>query len=153
LEAAVFEELVRRARNNTLRGDAVLSEIFAKSDKGEATTTLTDSSGAWRYRHCPVCKSMMQRRHYAKGSGVIIDLCRHDGVWFDADELHRILLWVRSGGLQRAQQRHLEGDRAAERQRFASSPSPVGAWNEQERNRTGDLTNIANVLASLFQIF
>ena len=32
-------------------------------------------------------------------SGVTIDRCKPHGVWFDADELPRILDWVRHGGL------------------------------------------------------
>ena len=46
----------------------------------------------------------MTRRHYGRGSGVIIDVCREHGVWFDPDELPRILAWVRSGGLAKANQ-------------------------------------------------
>ena len=29
---------------------------------------------------------------------MVIDVCREHGVWFDADELARILDWVRAGG-------------------------------------------------------
>ena len=43
----------------------------------------------------------MNRRNYAGASGVIIDLCRTDGIWFDADELARILVWIRAGGVER----------------------------------------------------
>jgi hypothetical protein len=43
----------------------------------------------------------MNRRNYGGNSGVIIDQCRTDGFWFDADELARILTWVRAGGVER----------------------------------------------------
>ena len=46
----------------------------------------------------------MNRRNYAGNSGVIIDLCREHGIWFDAEELARILLWVRAGGTERPKQ-------------------------------------------------
>ena len=46
----------------------------------------------------------MTRRNYARRSGVIIDFCAQHGVWFDADELARILQWVRSGRLTEVKQ-------------------------------------------------
>jgi Zn-finger nucleic acid-binding protein len=52
------------------------------------------------YRTCPVCDSMMNRRNFGSGSGVIIDYCKDHGVWFDAEELTNILRWVRDGGLE-----------------------------------------------------
>jgi Zn-finger nucleic acid-binding protein len=44
----------------------------------------------------------MNRRNYGSTSGVIIDLCREHGIWFDADELARILTWVRAGGAEKS---------------------------------------------------
>lgn len=41
---------------------------------------------------------------------MIIDSCRHHGVWFDADELSRLLAFIRSG-------RHAESVRREEQQR------------------------------------
>ena len=41
------------------------------------------------------------RRNYSGASGVIIDLCKTHGIWFDADELARILVWIRAGGVER----------------------------------------------------
>jgi len=55
-----------------------------------------------RYRPCPECEQLMWPRHYGRRSGVIIDVCRDHGIWFDADELPRILEWIRLGGLARA---------------------------------------------------
>ena len=57
----------------------------------------TEQTGP-RYRKCVQCQKMMQRRQYARGSGVIIDICRYHGVWFDANELPQILRWIRKGG-------------------------------------------------------
>lgn len=60
------------------------------------------------YRPCPVCGDLMNRRNYGGASGVIIDQCREDGIWFDADELARILVWIRAGGVERARQKKKE---------------------------------------------
>ena len=40
----------------------------------------------------------MIRQQYARGSGVVIDLCRAHGIWFDPQELHQILDWIGRGG-------------------------------------------------------
>lgn len=56
----------------------------------------------WRYRMCPKCAYPMVRRVFGKRSGVMIDLCREHGVWFDPKELEMILAWIRSGGLLEA---------------------------------------------------
>ena len=50
------------------------------------------------YRPCVECEKLMARRLYAPGSGVIIDLCRDHGLWFDATELHQVLRWIAEGG-------------------------------------------------------
>jgi Zn-finger nucleic acid-binding protein len=50
------------------------------------------------YRPCVVCGEMMNRRLYGTNSGVILDSCKDHGIWFDAEELARILVWLRAGG-------------------------------------------------------
>lgn len=54
------------------------------------------------YLRCPVCQQLMWRQNFGKISGVLIDVCRAHGTWFDRDELHRVLEFVRSGGLERS---------------------------------------------------
>jgi Zn-finger nucleic acid-binding protein len=51
------------------------------------------------YRPCPVCADLMNRFNFACCSGVILDACKPHGVWFDPDELRRIVEFIRSGGL------------------------------------------------------
>lgn len=53
-----------------------------------------------RYRSCIYCGEMMSRQQYARGSGVVIDLCREHGIWFDAEELQQILDWIARGGMR-----------------------------------------------------
>lgn len=55
-----------------------------------------------RYWPCPVCQRLMNRVNFAHISGVVLDACRTDGVWFDADELRQIVEFIRSGGLEKA---------------------------------------------------
>jgi Zn-finger nucleic acid-binding protein len=52
------------------------------------------------YVPCPECSQLMNRANFARCSGVIIDLCKQHGIWFDRDELSRIVEFIRSGGLE-----------------------------------------------------
>jgi Zn-finger nucleic acid-binding protein len=61
-----------------------------------------------RYWPCPECNALMNRVNFARISGVILDSCRKDGVWFDADELRRIVAFIQEGGLSRAREREVE---------------------------------------------
>ncbi|MBN2496468.1 MAG: zf-TFIIB domain-containing protein [Deltaproteobacteria bacterium] len=57
------------------------------------------------YIKCPECGKMMNRKNFGRFSGVIIDICKEHGTWFDADELRRILEFIASGGLDRQAER------------------------------------------------
>lgn len=67
-----------------------------------------------RYLRCPICGDMMNRVNFANFSGVIVDVCRQHGTWFDRDELRRIVEFIRAGGMEQARAReilNLEEDR------------------------------------------
>ena len=57
------------------------------------------------YVPCPDCEQLMNRSNFARSSGVIIDLCKQHGVWFDREELPKIIEFVRKGGLDHARQK------------------------------------------------
>jgi len=57
------------------------------------------------YVPCPDCGQLMNRSNFARASGVIIDVCRQHGVWFDADELPRIIEFISKGGLELARKK------------------------------------------------
>src|SRR5262249_31542158 len=40
---------------------------------------------------CPVCRADMVRTEYGQRSGIIVDGCRHHGIWLDPSELSRII--------------------------------------------------------------
>jgi len=57
------------------------------------------------YVPCPDCKQLMNRSNFARSSGVIIDMCKQHGVWFDAGELPRIIEFIEKGGIERAREK------------------------------------------------
>jgi len=70
-----------------------------------------------RYLACPLCKSRMNRTNFARGANVIVDVCKEDGIWFDAGEVHAVIDFVESGGLERARRRAAQ-DHASENARL-----------------------------------
>lgn len=80
------------------------------------------------YRTCAVCNQHMQRKNFARVSGVIVDQCRAHGSFFDAGELEDVLAFVRSGGLRLAAQREAEErDRNARHRTVIARPNPMAA--------------------------
>ncbi len=60
------------------------------------------------YIPCIRCGKLMNRKNFAKISGVIIDECGRHGVWLDAGELDKIRHFIADGGLERAQDAEIE---------------------------------------------
>jgi Zn-finger nucleic acid-binding protein len=58
--------------------------------------------GPIRYLPCPLCKKLMNRTNFGHRSGVIIDVCKGHGAWFEPHELRNVLLFVDTGGFERA---------------------------------------------------
>ena len=48
----------------------------------------TRTPRAERYWPCPACGRLMNRQNFARLSGVIVDVCKGHGVWFERGELH-----------------------------------------------------------------
>jgi Zn-finger nucleic acid-binding protein len=61
-----------------------------------------------RYVPCPTCGEIMNRKNFGRSSGVIVDVCRLHGVWFDRGELPRVLAFVEAGGLDALKRREAE---------------------------------------------
>jgi Zn-finger nucleic acid-binding protein len=61
----------------------------------------------------------MNRINFSRVSGTVIDVCKGHGVFLDAGELHQIVLFLQSGGLDRARQQQIE-DLKEEQERLRS---------------------------------
>lgn len=53
-----------------------------------------------RYGRCPRCGTVMTRTNFGGQSGIVVDVCREHGTWFDRGELDSALEFVRAGGLE-----------------------------------------------------
>lgn len=63
---------------------------------------------AVKYLRCPECSVLMQRRNFGRVSGVIVDVCKIHGTWFDAEELRRIVEFVQRGGLDKMRKQEID---------------------------------------------
>ena len=134
--------------------------ICANSEKQSAVlgfmasrTVKTDMLTKVSYVRCPDCGEMMNRSNFARASGVIVDICRKHGVWFDADELPRIVDFIKEGGMEIARNREKmeiesERSRLRDEQRKIGLSEPgfgVGGAFEKEDN-----SGIRNFVRGLF---
>jgi Zn-finger nucleic acid-binding protein len=88
-----------------------------------------------QYIPCLSCGELMNRRLYRyaeRSSGVVIDACRHHGVWLDHQELERIVAFVKAGGA--GGRRHVLPDPAAfapaRRERDTQSREKRYSWGQ-----------------------
>ena len=95
IDASAFDRLVAD-RDRQAVVTAALPPVEVASDTSVA------------YRPCPDCQKLMNRTNFGRRSGVIVDICKAHGVWFDAHELRRTLEFVQAGGLDEARRRDLE---------------------------------------------
>src|SRR5215210_2216937 len=92
-----------------------------------------------RYFPCPQCGQLMNRMNFARCSGVIVDVCRGHGTWFDRDELREIIEFIRSGGLDLSRQKE-KREIAFEREQlrheeFVLSRAEARAFNFSDEDR------------------
>lgn len=76
--------------------------------------------GGRMYVKCPTCTVMMNRKLFAAGSGVVVDVCKAHGTFFDGGELPAIIEFVQAGGLARAATKSAQDQRDRERRERAA---------------------------------
>ena len=93
--------------------------------------TTVVSPDVVKYIPCPSCGKLMNRSNFAHSSGVVIDVCKHHGVWLDRGELQRVIAFVESGGLALARE-HQKEQLAEEQRRLLALKSfgPGGMMGE-----------------------
>ena len=114
-----------------------------------------DSLPPVNYVPCPDCKQLMNRSNFARSSGVIIDLCKEHGVWFDSDELPKIIEFIDKGGLARSREKEkisLEEERGRlrdEQRQFAMMERRTGSGRYSDDQPSG---GFGGVIAALFDL-
>lgn len=107
------------------------------------------------YVPCPDCKQLMNRSNFARSSGVIIDMCKQHGVWFDAGELPKIIEFIDRGGMDRVREKEkiaIQDERSRlrdERLRFEMMSRRSGASGVSDDNLD---SGFGGVIARLFDL-
>jgi Zn-finger nucleic acid-binding protein len=122
------------------RADSLLGALPSSTTKG----TLPPANKM--YVKCPVCRVVMNRRLFAMGSGVIIDICKSHGAFFDIGELPRIIEFVMQGGLEQAARKDIE-QRRAQIQRELNAMRAVST--EASRLHAREMSSRGNALVDL----
>lgn len=110
------------------------------------------------YLICPICSGRMNRVNFAKVSGVIVDICKSDGVWFDQGEVDAVIDFVEAGGLARAKQREnadLEREKEklrAERRAYREAGERASMWRRDDVEISAGERLLLNKLAGWFRL-
>ncbi len=97
----------------------------------------------------------MNRVNFAHCSGVIVDVCKEHGTWFDADELRRIVEFIRAGGLvttrAREKQQILDMQRKLRQEQLGTpaAANHFAGMTDTEKERAGILAAARELLKVL----
>ncbi len=130
---------------------ATLRALFAERTPlslGVPRAPQSAPQGPVRYLPCPVCHARMNRKNFGERSGVIVDVCKSHGIWFDHGELPRVLAWVEEGGLQDLAQREEQRRRETAREAAISAMSLHGQHLDLEEDRRDVWSELWRVLFS-----
>ena len=124
IEAAAFEALCASRESQ-----AAVLHIDSRD------RTAASKPDAPRYRPCLRCGTFMNRMNFGRHSGTVVDVCRGHGTFLDRGELHQVVRFIHSGGLDRSRRAEIEELREEQRRLQAlqhqdGRPQPVFAWNE-----------------------
>jgi len=111
--------------------------------KHEVTTRV--QPGQRMYVKCPRCRDVMNRRLFAAGTGVVVDVCRAHGTFFDAGELPAIIEFVQSGGLAEAARKELAATRdqlSREREQLHGMPALTSTFDSPTVTAGGALIDL-----------
>lgn len=64
------------------------------------------------YVPCPECGELMNQKNFAGCSGIVVDVCKPHGIWFDRQELQKIVNFIQDGGLHKAREKELDNLKA-----------------------------------------
>lgn len=148
LEVAAFEKLCAdRERQSAVLGVATpATGRYLDPTKSEVKV---------RYIPCPQCGQLMNRINFARCSGVIVDVCRGHGTWFDESELREIVEFIRAGGLELSRQkekREIAFEREQlQREQFIASRTDARAFSFSDEDRLEGFSAARGLLKFLLE--
>jgi Zn-finger nucleic acid-binding protein len=95
---------------------------------GVAAKPAAILGGPVHYLPCPRCAKFMNRQNFGHVSGLIVSVCKGDGVWFEKGELQSVMAFVDGGGLERGKAHDAQlrqADHQLEQLRAAGPPSEL----------------------------
>jgi len=105
------------------------------------------------YIKCPVCHTLMNRRIFGAKSGVIVDSCRHHGVWLDGGELAQIVKWAKAGGrILDVQMKERDAKREAQKKRLEAFEASIDDRFDVGRDSPTSDGSLVDVLRMLFSL-
>jgi len=148
LEVAAFEKLcVDREHQSAVLG-------LASPMRGRPIDPTAEEIKV-RYVPCPQCGQLMNRMNFARCSGVIVDVCRGHGTWFDREELRAIIEFIRAGGLELArnkEKRQIAFEREQLRhEQFVRSRSEARAFSYSDTDMLDGLSASRGLLKFLLE--
>lgn len=117
LDKVAIERLMRD--RHQARAESVVGIYRGTPRKPDAT----GKPGGKLYIKCPECSTIMNRKLFARGAAVIVDVCRGHGTWFDAGELPAVVDFVMNGGLEAAEKKEIAEQREAARRLMSEAQS------------------------------
>ena len=147
LEVAAFERIcTNREEQSGVLGGASMS-MPAQTHSMSQTV---------RYVPCPQCGQLMNRINFARCSGVVVDVCKGHGTWFDRDELRQIVEFIRGGGLELSREkekRELEFQRAQLRmdETIAAGRARSQSFSYSEEDRATGISATGALLKFLLE--
>jgi Zn-finger nucleic acid-binding protein len=114
------------------------------------SNAVKETGARVRYVPCPECDQLMNRINFARCSGVIVDVCKGHGTWFDHEELTEIVEFIRAGGLEASRAR--EKTELAEERRRLRQEQVASANGTHPLNRMGDDDRHGGILAAAVEL-
>ncbi len=149
LDVAAFERIcASREQQSAVLGGAAVSP--------SAQLHANSVSEKVRYVPCPQCGQLMNRINFARCSGVIVDVCRGHGTWFDRDELRELVEFIRGGGLDLSRQKEkreleFERDQLRMEQMVAAGRVRSQAFGYSDEERVTGISAAGSLLKFLLE--
>ena len=154
----IFLDHVAVQRVVTDRQQARAEAIMGALPTQVMATSSLPSPGQRMYVKCPMCTTIMNRRLFSAGSGVIIDVCRAHGAFFDTGELPRVIEFVMNGGLEQAQKKEIakmkeDAKREQQNAQFAQMMASRSSTHALEHHRNAGASSGGALVDLLFNLF